>query len=270
MNKLPTTTRAGILRRLTDGTGVRATSRTMGVAKGTVLRVLTQAGEFAAFYHDYRTEGLQCRRLEFDEQHSFIHTKERRAKQEEHGDVWTFVCLASDSKLVVSWLVGDRTPENTYTICADAAERTEGITQISTDGWGPYKEGVRRAFTWKRADYARVIKHYDNEGKTEDQRRFGPARVKRVEKEKVMGRPDLDAASTSYIENLNLHTRQKCRRFTRATNAHSKALVNHEAAVALHFFAHNWMRVHSTLTEQQGRKTTPGNDARPRGDASLL
>lgn len=259
MNKTPLAKRAGILRCLTDGMGIRATARAMESSKGTVLRLLADAGEFAAFYSSFRIRGLRCPRLEFDEQHSFVHTKQRRttATAEGRGDVWTFACLASDSKLVVSWLVGERSTANTYDICDDAAVRTTGITQITTDGWGAYEGGIRRSFGWRRADYARVIKHYENEGVEVNQRRYGPAKVKRVEKTRVMGTPDLDAATTSYIENVNLQTRQKCRRFGRATNAHSKLIDNHRHAVALNFWAHNFSRVHSTLTAEQGRKMTP-------------
>lgn len=101
-----------------------------------------------------------------------------------------------------------------------------------------------------------MIKSYDNDD-SEDARRYGPAKCTGVQKYKVMGRPNLDKATTSYIENLNLMTRQRCRRFGRLTNMHSKKESYHRAAVALNFFAHNFMRVHSPLTAQAGKRTTP-------------
>ena len=257
MNKLPLTKRAAILRCLTDGMGIRATARAMEVSKGAIERLLLEAGEYAAHYSDFRVKGLRCPRIEFDEQHSYVLAKRGRSENPAHGDAWTFVCLASESKLVVSWSVGARTPETTYAICEDAAKRTSGIVDISTDGYGPYEEGIRRAFTWRRANFARVIKQYEDVPLASGRRPAGQPKVKRVEKTRVIGSPNLDVASTSYIENLNLTARQKCRRFARATQGHSKALEYHEAAVALHFWAHNFVRVHSTLTAEQGRKTTP-------------
>jgi hypothetical protein len=68
--------------------------------------------------------------------------------------------------------------------------------------------------------------------------------------------------STSYVERLNLNTRQNCRRFTRLTNAFSKSAVNHAYAVALTFFAHNFIRAHGTLTKAAGAKTTPAMASR--------
>jgi len=257
MNKTPLDTRARILSCLIDGMGINAITRTMGVAKTTVLRLLLDAGDFAAFYHDHRVKGLRCPRIELDEQHSFVLAKRGRSENPLSGDAWTFLCLASETKLVVSWLVGPRTPEATYAICEDAAKRTTGIVDISTDGYGPYEEGIRRAFSWRRANFARVIKQYEDEPLAKGRRPAGQPKVKRVEKIRVIGTPDLDVASTSYIENVNLSTRQRCRRFGRATQGHSKALAYHEAALALHFWAHNFVRVHSTLTAEQGRKTTP-------------
>lgn len=195
-------------------------------------------------------------RQEFDEQWSFVGARRNRSHNPAFGDAWTFVCLASDSKLVISWLVGDRTRENTNVIVADAAARTYGLTQITTDGWGAYHDAIARAYTWRRANYAQVIKSYENDDQ-EEKRRYGPARCTGVQKYKLMGTPNLDLATTSYVENLNLQTRQKCRRFARLTNQHSKLLANHVHAVALNFFAHNFMRVHSTLSKQQERPMTP-------------
>ncbi len=65
----------------------------------------------------------------------------------------------------------------------------------------------------------------------------------------VMGRPDEDHVSTSYVERQNLTMRMQMRRFTRLTNAFSKKLENHAHAVALHFMHYNWCRPHQTLTK---------------------
>lgn len=64
---------------------------------------------------------------------------------------------------------------------------------------------------------------------------------------KVVGAPDVEHISTSYVERQNLTMRMSMRRFTRLTNAFSKKFANHEAAVALHFMYYNFCRIHKTL-----------------------
>lgn len=256
MNKTSAPTRATILRMLTDGMGVNPTARAAGVSKGTVLRLLEEAGEFCAFYHDFMVTGIRAPFLQMDEQWSFVGAHRNRSENPAFGDIWTHVCLDADSKLVVCYLVGDRSRASTYELVQDAAERTYGRTQVTTDAWAAYQEAVAKYFTWRRADYAVVVKNYETTDK-ESARRYGPAVCTSVTKQDRMGQPDMDRATTSHVENLNLHTRQKCRRFARLTNQHSKTAQNHAHAVALHFIAHNFIRVHSALSRKQERPTTP-------------
>jgi IS1 family transposase len=256
MNKTSTAVRAMVLRCLTDGMGVNPTARATGVSKGTVLRLLVEAGEFAATYHNYVVRGIRAPFQEFDEQWSFVGAHRNRSDNPAFGDIWTHVCLDSRDKLVVSYLVGERSRAATNAIVADAAERTYGQTQVTTDAWGPYHDAIAKFYTWRRADYAVCVKNYETTDK-ESMRRYGPAVCTSVTKHKRMGTPDMDKATTSHVENLNLHTRQKTRRFARLTNQHSKKAQNHAHAVALHFFAHNFMRTHAALTKKQGRPTTP-------------
>lgn len=257
MNRLALSTRAAIIRCLTDGMGIRATARTMQVSKGAVTRILEDSGQFAAIYSDLKLRGLRCPTLEFDEQWSFVHTKQSRAKQPEHGDIYTFAAFATESKLVVSWLVGDRSSESTDAFVEGVASRTVGRVQISTDGWQAYPDAISHYFGYTRADYAIVVKKYENDGDVEAQRRYGLARVKSMEKVRMIGTPDMETAGTSGVENMHLHVRQKCRRFARLTNMHSKDVQHHALAVSLNFFAHNFMRVHSGLNKINGKGITP-------------
>lgn len=256
MNTLPAATKAAVLNALANGVSVRATCRMTGAAKGTVLRLLVDAARFCETYHHHVVSGLATTRVEADEAWSFCGAKQRNAKHAGQGDLWCFVCLDADSKLVVTWVVGDRTQENAVTLMRDAARRiaTDQV-MISTDAWGGYLEAVRRSFGWQRANYARIIKVYA--APVEDGRRYSPPVCTSVQKEVVMGEPAMELASTSYVENLNLSTRQHCKRFARLTIAHSRKAENHAAAVSLNFFAHNFIRVHSTLSKRAGRKTTP-------------
>lgn len=257
MNKVDSGTRAMILRCLTDGMGVRATSRATGASKGAILRLLTEVGEFCEGYQDLRLRNLGTRRVEADEIWSFCGAKQRNAVQGGHGDLWTFCAIDADSKLVFSWLVGARSDENTHAFVADIAARLAGRVQFSTDGWMAYLTGIRRAFKFATVDYAQLIKSY---GPSEDKgqaRKYSPPECTGVQKVRRIGRPDMDLVSTSYAEALNLTIRQNCRRFTRLTNAHSKKAENHAHAVALNFFMHNFCRAHTTLTKAAGVKTTP-------------
>lgn len=263
MNKADAGTRAVILRCLINGMGIRATCRTTGASKGTVLRLLAEAGEFAAAYHCLRVRNLPTTRVEADEQWSFVGAKAKNATRPSDGDLWVFAAIDADSKLVISYLVGARDTENTYAFIGDVAQRVSGRIQLTTDGWAAYTGAVRHAFGFARCDYAQLVKQYASPTDPEGQRRYSPPICTGALKVRMIGRPDREKISTSYVENLNLSTRQHCKRFARLTIAHSKKQENHCHAVALNFFAHNFIRVHSTLTKEAGgRKMTPAMCAR--------
>ena len=165
--------------------------------------------------------------------------------------------MDADSKLVINWLVGARNTANTHAFVADMAMRLANRVQLTTDGWGAYLAGVRKSFDFARCDYAQLAKVYGPSMEQGPARRYSPPVCKGAIKERRIGRPDMDLVSTSYVERLNLNTRQNCRRFTRLTNGFSKTAQNHAHAVALTFFAHNFIRAHGTLTKAAGVKTTP-------------
>lgn len=257
MNKSSEAKRATILRCLTDGMSVRATARVTGASRGLVLRILAAAGDFAEGFQYFRLRDLDCRRIEADEQWTYIGAKQKNARQEGHGDVWTYCAIDPETKLVASWLVGARNQENTDAFMADLAGRLRNRVQLTTDGYFAYLHAVRKAFAFGRVDYAQVVKKYAVPHETGPQRRYSPPTVVEATKERLIGRPDMDHVSTSYVERLNLNTRMNSRRFTRLTNAFSKNAQNHGRAVALSFFVHNYIRPHGTLSKAAGRKTTP-------------
>lgn len=257
MNKTDTAARCLTLKCLTEGMSARATARLTGTSRGAVLRLLAEVGEFVEVYSDHRLRNLKTTRVEADEQWSYVGAKQKNATQPGHGDLWTFCALDADSKLVINWLVGARNTENTHAFVADMASRLANRIQLTTDAWGAYLNGVRKAFDFARCDYAILSKAYGQSMEQGPARRYSPPVCIGCSKERVIGRPDVDLVSTSYVERLNLNTRQNCRRFTRLTNAFSKSAVNHAYAVALTFFAHNFIRAHGTLTKAAGAKTTP-------------
>lgn len=157
MNKLSEAKRASILRCLIEGTSIRSTSRITGASKATILKLLVEAGEFCSIYQSHVLRDIPCTRLDADEIWAFVGAKQRNATRPGGGDVWTFTCLDPDSKLMVSWLVGDRSAETATMLLQDVADRVTGRVQLSTDGHGAYEVGVRASIGWK-VDWAQVIK----------------------------------------------------------------------------------------------------------------
>ncbi len=256
MNKLPDSKRAAVLRCLIEGNSIRSTARIVGVAKGTVLKLLVEVGEFCSIYQSHVLRNLNCDRLEVDEIWAFCGAKRKNATRAGDGDVWTHTCIDPDSKLMVSWLVGDRSVEAATEFLIDVADRVADRVQLSTDGHPAYETAVRAAFGWK-VDWAQVIKRFGRD-LVEDRRRYSPPTCTGIEKVRKIGSPDPGNVSTSIVERSNLHLRMSVRRFTRLTNAFSRKIENHAHAVSLAFMAYNFIKPHGTLTKAAGGiKTTP-------------
>jgi len=191
---------------------------------------------------------LGCERLELDELWSFVGKKQRRVKATDDvsrvGDMWTYVAIDASSKLIPSFLVGKRDAQNTNAFVSDVAARMRNRVQISTDGLRMYVEAVNAAFG-DNVDYAEIIKSY--EADAIGLGRYSPPKVSSTEKTPIVGEPISEYVSTSYVERSNLNMRMGMRRFTRSTNAFSKKLENHMAAVALYVAHYNFVRTHRTL-----------------------
>jgi len=63
----------------------------------------------------------------------------------------------------------------------------------------------------------------------------------------VVRQADPKHIGMSYVERQNLTMRLHLRRFTRLTNAFSKKVEDHAAAVAIHFVFYNFALLHKTL-----------------------
>src|SRR3989440_1924312 len=241
MNRLPLERRAQIVGMLAEGNSLRATSRLADVSINTVTKLLLDLGAACEEYQDRALRNLKLKRVQCDEIWAFVYAKAKNLPEKHrgeygYGDVWTWVALDSDTKLIPSWAVGRRDGFTASAFIRDLADRLASRVQLTTDGHKVYLEAVEGAFG-SAIDYAMLVKMYEGDsGKgAAAERRYSPAVCTGSREQVIAGKPDPNFISTSYVERQNLTVRMQVRRFTRLTNAFSKKLDNHKAAVALHF-----------------------------------
>ena len=249
MNRLPVAKRVQILSMLCEGSSMRSISRVVDVSINTVTKLLVDAGEVCASFHDEHVRGVKARRVQVDEIWSFTYAKQKnvetaKAAPEGAGDTWTWTGLDADSKLIVSWLVGPRDAGSAYTFVEDLAARLAGRIQLTSDGLRLYLDAVEAAFG-ADVDYSQLVKLYGTT--VENETRYSPATCLGCAAKAVTGDPDPKHISTSYVERQNLTMRMSMRRFTRLTNGFSKKIRNHVHMVALYTVFYNWTRIHKTL-----------------------
>src|SRR5713101_4279264 len=165
MNRLDAITRAQVIGCLIEGCSIRSTVRMTGVAKKTVMRLLVEVGEICAAYQDHAFRNLRCKRLQLDEMWAWIYCKEKNrteeiaSKQPDAGDVWLWVAVDADSKLVPSWRLGQRDLATAKDFVGDIAKRVKGRVQITTDALKTYVNVIEDVFGGQ-ADYAQLHKIY--------------------------------------------------------------------------------------------------------------
>ena len=234
---------------LCEGNSIRAIERMTGVHRDTIMRLGVRMGEGCAKIMDEKFRALDCRVVELDETWGFVGMKQRTANLlgagDDMGDVWTWVALDAESKLVPSFYVGDRTQQAADVFLEDLASRLSHRVQISSDSLRAYQGAIERAFG-SDVDYGTVVKVYSS-AQLEEARRYSPPEVVSVEKAAVLGEPDASLISTSYVEKQNHTLRMHCRRMSRLTNAFSKKLENFKAAVALHYGYYNFVKMHKSI-----------------------
>ena len=248
MRRLNRDDRARALHLLCEGSAIRAVSRITGISKTTLLKLVADAGQAAAWYQDRVFQDLQCKRLQVDEIWGFVGAKAKNASPEQKadgaGDAWLWVATDADTKLVPSWLVAGRDSDSAIVFMDDLASRLRGRVQLTSDGHKPYLEAIEGAFG-SDIDYAMLVTVYGPA--PEGRRRYSPAECIGAYKHRIEGNPDPKHVSTSYAERNNLNIRMHSRRMTRLTNAFSKKFDNHAHAMALHFLYYNFVRTHKTL-----------------------
>lgn len=255
MNRLSTQERARIIGALVEGNSLRATSRMTGAAKNTVTKLLVDIGQAAADYQDDHLRLLPCEVVEADEIWAYCYAKNKNVPEQfkgtpGYGDVWTFTAVCADTKLVPTWLVGERTADDAEVFLRDLAERMTGRIQLSTDGHSMYLSTVGQAFG-QNVDWAQIQKDYASDPAAGG--KYSPPVCVGTKRIPLKGDPDPDRISTSYVERQNLTMRMGMRRFTRLTNGFSKKVENLAHAVSLHFLYYNFARPHTALKDPYPR-----------------
>ena len=231
MNRLPFPQQVQVISLLTEGNSIAAISRLTGIHRDTIMRLSLRIGQGCDRLHESMVRDLQIPFIEIDETWSFIQKKQHRVQDHhppEQGDCYLWLAIDPMTKVVLSYLLGKRTAENAKALLADVRRRVLNRPQITTDGFNAYVDAVDEAFG-PAVDYATVTKEANF--------------LKAVHQ----GQPDLSHANTTFIERCNLTVRMHLRRHARRTNAFSKTLEGHHAAIALHFAFYHWCRIHETL-----------------------
>lgn len=250
-NVLSEAKRVQVVAALVEGNSLRATARMAGVSRNTVAKLLNDLGTACAAYQDEHLRDLSCKRIQADEIWSFVYAKAKNVPDDKKGefgvgDVWTFTAIDADSKLCVSYRVGPRDGATATEFMHDIASRLANRVQLTTDGHVMYLEAVESAFG-ADIDYAMLQKIYGMPPAAKAEHRYSPAECIGTKRAAIQGRPNIKHVSTSYVERANLTMRMSMRRFTRLTNAFSKKLEAHVAAISLHFMYYNFCRVNGSL-----------------------
>jgi len=250
-NNLPTEKKVLAVSMLAEGNSIRSIERITGVNQNTIMSLNRRVGDACKKIMDEKMRGLNCKNIEIDEIWGFVGAKQKNAVRTGfYGDVWTFIALDSDSKLIPSHLVGKRDAYHAKAFMDDLASRLAMRVQISSDALAAYPDAFERSFG-TGADYGQIVKTYSvtplGNAAAPAAVRYSPAEVVKVERTIISGSPEVARITTSHIEKQNHTLRMHCRRLTRLTNAFSKKIENFEAAVALNFAYYNFCKRHISI-----------------------
>ncbi len=238
MNQLSREKRRLILHLLVEGMSIRSICRVLKVSKSAVTKLLVDGGKACQKYHDKKVRRLNSLVIQCDEIWSFIYAKDKNlhkciAAPAWAGTTWAWTALDSESKLIISYMVGDRSADTAIEFMQDVESRLLNRVQITTDGHPAYRDAVLEAFEGE-VDFAQLVKTFDDN-------------CPGINLRAVEGDPQENDISTSFVERQNLTMRMGMKRFSRKTNAHSKKIENHCHMISLYFVYYNFIRIHETL-----------------------
>ena len=247
-NNLKTEKKVAVVSLLCEGASIRAVERITGVNQNTIMSLSRRMGDACAKIMDEKMRNLNCKQIEVDEIWGFVGAKKKNAKRAgAYGDVWTFIALDADTKLIPSFVVGKRDLCHARAFMEDLAGRLSRRVQLSSDALSSYPEAVERGFGGA-VDYGQLVKTYAVTNLNKDAAsRYSPSEVVKTERTVITGMPDVSRITTSHVEKQNHTLRMHCRRLTRLTNAFSKKFENFQAAVALNFAYYNFCKTNRAI-----------------------
>lgn len=247
-NNLTTDKKITAISMLCEGNSIRGIERMTGVHRDTIMRLGVRVGQGCTAIMDEKMKGLAIKQVQVDEMWGFIGAKAKTAKAnslEGFGDIWVWVAIDAETKLVPCFLTGKRDKFHANTFISDLASRLVSRPQISSDALAAYADAIERAFG-SEVDYGTIIKTFTHTD-LEATRRYSPPDVLSIKKVVVQGLPDMKLCSTSFVEKQNHTVRMHCRRLSRLTNAFSKKRENFDAAIGLNYAYYNFCKTHTTI-----------------------
>lgn len=256
MNRLDKHKQAAIIHDLVEGASLRAVERKHQISFNTGMKLFEEAGDMAiAFFEEL--QGFTCRRIQADEFHTFVKTRDRfdpetGEEKSGMGTVWVYLAIDADTKMVIDFLPATHDVYDATRFMKSLAgkllrkENGEFAVRptVVTDGLPAYKEATAVAFGTD-ADIGMMIKKYSDVGRKGQKL----SRRRYIGRDQIIlsGSPDMADIHTSFIERTNLNVRMDIKRFGRKTNAFSKKLLNLKRHLALWAMYFNFCRIHRTL-----------------------
>lgn len=246
-NNLEMQTKLRLISGLVEGSSIRSLERQTGVHRDTVMRLGLRVGQACDMIADRYMVDLTCDKIQIDEIYGYIKKKPKsmgkwKQKFTGEGEIYTFMSLDKNTRLVPNYKVGPRSQETAIELTTDLAKRLKNKPRIHTDAFKGFIAAVDIAFG-VHADYGQIVKTFSSN--VDEAGKYTPLNLVNLEPKVISGNPGY--ISTSFIERQNLTIRMHCRRLARLTNAFSKKIENFKAAIALHFAYYNFVKSHSSL-----------------------
>ena len=261
---LPVERAVQVVHLLCEGSSIRACERLSGVHHTTIFKLLRQVGDGCERLLRTRIRGVPVENVEVDEVWSYCGKKQRRLSKEEAkrgdlGDVYLYTALESNSRLILTWLLGKRNERSTADFVSQLRDATgPQHFQLSSDGYQAYPNAVW-AGLHDRVAFGQIVKLFGR--LPEGRETYRPAKIRGTIKVPVLGNPNPAKICTSHCERLNGTLRTWSKRHTRLTYCFSRRWENLRAACGLFVGHYNWChaptRRKTTAAMESGLTSSP-------------